>query len=142
MISIVSRKEKEFLGYDSVILSYSELAGIVDGDIRYEKWRDALSAVNGIHLICDTKYHKQYIGCTYGDRGILGRWTDYTKTHDGDDLGIREHLRMHPDAYLGFRFTILRVLQKPISNEEATRIESLFKEKLCAWNDKFGLNLN
>ncbi len=146
VLSIASREEIPFPGYESFIKSYSELAEIIDaadsGNDRYRKWREALSNVNGIYLICDTKHNKQYIGSTYNDEGILGRWAQYIKTKDGGDVGIKEHLKKYPDAHLGFQFTILKILPKPISIDEATQVESLYKNKLCTRNEEYGLNRN
>ncbi|WP_022765315.1 GIY-YIG nuclease family protein [Butyrivibrio sp. XPD2006] len=142
VLSIASRNEIPFPGYEEVILTYTELSDIVNGDIRYQKWRDALSNVNGIYLICDTKRNKQYIGSTYNDIGILGRWGEYVKTLDGGDVGIKEHLKEYPGAHYDFQYTILRVLPKPISVNEATQVESLYKNKLCTRNEEYGLNRN
>ena len=142
VLSIASRNEITFPGYEEVILSYTELVNIVNGDVQYQKWRDALSNVNGIYLICDTKRNKQYIGATYNDIGILGRWSEYVKTLDGGDVGIKEHLKENPNAHFDFQFTILRVLPKPISINEATQVESLYKNKLCTRNKAYGLNRN
>ena len=146
VLSIASREEIPFPGYESFIKSYSELAEIISavdgGNDRYRKWREALSNVNAIYLICDTKHNKQYIGSTYSDEGVLGRWTNYIKTKDGGDVGIKEHLKKYPDAYLDFQFTILKILPKPISIDEATQVESLYKNKLCTRNKDYGLNRN
>jgi hypothetical protein len=142
VLSIASREEIPFPGYEALILSYSELSNIVDGDVRYQKWRDALSNVNGIYLICDTVRHKQYIGSTYNDIGILGRWTEYKKTRHGGDIGIKNLLNQYPDAYNDFQFTILRVLPNPISMNEAIQIEILYKDKLRTIKTEYGLNLN
>ena len=60
----------------------------MDRKDRYKKWIEALSNVNGIYLLCDTKRNKQYIGSTYNNMGIMGRWTEYYKTHHGGDEGI------------------------------------------------------
>ena len=57
-------------------------------------------------------------------------------------MGIKEHLKNHPDAYLNFQFTILKILPKPISIDEATQVESLYKNKLCTRNECYGLNCN
>ncbi len=142
VLSIASREEIPFPGYENIILSYSDLGNIVEGDIRYQKWIDALSNINGIYLICDKQNNKQYIGSTYNEIGILGRWSDYYKTHDGGDIGIKEHLKKYPEAYIDFQFTILKVLSKPISINEATQAESLYKNKLCTRNKNYGLNNN
>ncbi len=142
VLSISNRDEIEFPGYEEVILSYSELGDIVEGEDRYRKWIEALKNVNGIYLICDTKRNKQYVGSTYNDDGILGRWTQYYKTHHGGDVDIKEHLRQYPDAYYDFQFTILRILPKNVTDKEAIKVESLYKNKLCTRNPEYGLNKN
>ena len=142
VLSISNRDEIEFPGYEEVIIPYAELGHIVDGESRYRKWIDALKNVNGIYLICDTKKNKQYVGSTYNDDGILGRWTEYYKTHHGGDVDIKAHLKKYPDAYYDFQFTILRVLPKNVTDKEAINIESLYKNKLCTRNPDYGLNKN
>lgn len=142
VLSISNRDEIEFPGYEEVIIPYAELGHIVDGESRYRKWIDALKNVNGIYLICDTKKNKQYVGSTYNDDGILGRWTEYYKTHHGGDVDIKAHLKKYPDAYYNFQFTILRVLPKNVTDKEAINIESLYKNKLCTRNPDYGLNKN
>lgn len=142
VLSILSNDEIEFPGYENLILTYSQLSDIVEGDERYQKWHDALENVNGIYLICDTKNNMQYIGSTYNNEGILGRWTNYVRTLDGGDIGIKAHLKKHPNAYLDFQFTILRVLPKPIEMEEAVAVETLYKKKLGTRSEVFGLNKN
>lgn len=142
VLSISNRDEIEFPGYEDMILSYADLGDIVDGEIRYRKWIEALKNVNGIYLICDTKRNKQYVGSTYNDDGILGRWTEYYKTHHGGDVDIKEHLRKYPDAYYDFQFTILRILPKNVADKEAIRVEGIYKNKLCTRNPEYGLNKN
>ena len=72
----------------------------------------------------------QYIGSTYNNDGILGRWSEYVHTLDGGDVGMKEHLDKYPNAYLDFQFTILRILPKPIAMKEAIAVETLYKKKL------------
>ena len=142
VLSIANRQEKEFPGYEELIVTYEELGSIVEGEDCYKKWVDALSNVNGIYLICDTQRGKQYIGSTYNNSGILGRWAEYYRTHHGGDVELKEHLKKNPDAYYDFQFTILRVLPKNITDKEAIPIESLYKKKLCTRNEFYGLNRN
>ena len=142
VLSISNRDEIEFPGYEEMILSYADLGNIVDGDIRYCKWIEALKNVNGIYLICDTKRNKQYVGSTYNDDGILGRWTEYYKTRHGGDVDIKRHLKKYPDAYYDFQFTILRILPKNVADKEAIRVEGIYKNKLCTRNTEYGLNKN
>ena len=99
VLAITSNATIDFPGYDDLIVPFNTLQEMVEGDLRYEKWCDALKNVNGIYLICDTKYGKQYIGSTSNEDGILGRWSNYAKTHDGGDTGIKAHLKKYPDAY-------------------------------------------
>ncbi len=141
VLSIASREEISFPGYEAVILKYSQLGDVISNP-RYRKWNEALSNINAIYLICDSKNGKQYIGSTYGKQGLLGRWTEYYKTKDGGDVKIKEHLKSYPDAFIDFQFTILRVLQKPITINEAVEIESLYKDKLLTRNAIYGLNDN
>lgn len=142
VLSISNRDEEEFPGYEDLILSYRELGDIVEGENRYNKWIDALRNVNGIYLICDTKRNKQYVGSTYNCDGILGRWTEYYRTHHGGDVDIKEHLKKYPEAFYDFQYTILRILPKNITDKEAVRVENIYKKKLCTRNSEYGLNRN
>lgn len=142
VLSISNRDEIEFPGDEELILPYADLGDLVEGENRYRKWIDALKNVNGIYLICDTKRNKQYIGSTYNEDGILGRWTDYYRTHHGGDVDIKEHLRKYPDAFYDFQFSILRILPKNVTDKEAIRVESIYKNKLCTRNLEYGLNRN
>ncbi|MCR5587796.1 MAG: GIY-YIG nuclease family protein [Lachnospiraceae bacterium] len=141
VLSIASREEIPFPGYETVILKYSQLGEVISNP-RYKKWNEALSNINAIYLICDSKNGKQYIGSTYGKQGLLGRWTEYYKTKHGGDVMLKEHLKSFPDAFIDFQFTILRVLQKPISLNEAIEIESIYKDKLLTRSSCYGLNKN
>ena len=91
-------------------------------------------------LVLDKKTGNQYIGSTYNQDGIFGRWKNYADTKDGGDVGLKELLKSRPDAYKNFQYTILRVLSKCITPEEAINIESLYKEKLGT--RVYGLNMN
>ncbi len=85
VLSIYGSGEIDFPGYENLILTYSQLENIVEGDERYIKWHEALENVNGIYLICNIKHNMQYIGSTYNNDGILGRWSEYVHTLDGGD---------------------------------------------------------
>lgn len=142
IISIAPEEVKEFPGYEDIVLSYADLNEILEENEKYQKWRDALSNVNGIYLICDVKRSKQYIGSTYNQGGILERWKQYKDTHHGGDVEIKAHLGKYPEAYKDFQFTILRILPKTISDKEAVMIENLYKRKLNTRNSEYGMNLN
>ena len=86
--------------------------------------------------------NKQYVGSTYNQEGILGRWKNYIDTHHGGDKELIAHLNKYPNAYKDFQFTILRILPKSVTDKEATMIESLYKKKLNTRNTEYGMNLN
>ena len=138
------REVKEFKSYEETVLSFSELQTIVNDPVTYEDWYLSLKNVNGVYLICDTVGDKLYIGSTYNDEGIWGRWKCYIETHDGGDEGIKELLaeKENKNAYLHFQFSILRTLSKTVLPEEAISIENLYKKKLHTKNGKYGLNQN
>ncbi len=144
IIAIYSPKDKRevkaFKSYDKTLLTYDELYTIVQDPITYDDWHFALSNVNCIYIILDKETGKQYIGSTYGQDGILGRWKNYALTKDGGDIGIKEELNMRPLAYNHFQYSILRVLPKTITPDEAISIETLYKEKLGS--KMFGNNRN
>lgn len=134
------REIKEFKSYEDTILTFHELETIINDPLTYEDWYSALYNINGIYLIRDEETGKQYVGSTYNIDGIYGRWKCYADTHHGGDVGIIAELNSRPNAYEKFVFTILRVLPKIITPEEAINIESLYKQKLGT--RIFGMNNN
>lgn len=75
---------KRFTDYLELILEFRELSEIVENN--YKDWIALLSAVNGVYLICDVNTGKQYLGSSYGNNGIWGRWLEYVRTggHGGE----------------------------------------------------------
>lgn len=129
-----------FSDYLDIILTFPELCDIVRSN--YKEWRIALSSVKGVYLITDISTGKLYVGSAYGDGGIWGRWCDYVSTagHGGNKLLI-ELTQTDPDyAINNFRFSILMLLPKTITPQEAIQKETLFKRKLGS--NSFGLNVN
>lgn len=131
---------KRFTDYFDLILDFNELQEIIVNE--YKDWRNVLSVVKGIYLICDTKTGKQYIGSAYGDEGIWGRWKEYVATNGhGGNKSLKELIDKEWDyACKYFQFSILMLLPKTVTAEEAIRKEQLFKRKLGT--NSFGLNNN
>lgn len=74
---------------------------------------------------------KLYVGSTYNREGIWGRWKDYAKTGHGNDVELMRILETDPNyAKDNFTWSILQVLPLGISENEAVRIETLWKNKL------------
>ena len=140
VISILPDEKKIFTGYEKLIKSYDELKDIIENPEIYDSWHTALSSVYAIYLIVDTETGQQYIGSAYGKDGLLGRWTDYIRTHHGNNKKIKEIICNYPDRYHAFQFSILQILPKNLSDEEVINIERLWKDKLLCI--KFGMNKN
>lgn len=128
-----------FPGYGGVLLTFDELCLVVD-DRRYEGWRTALSAVQGIYAISDSRSGQLYVGKADGSERILGRWSQYVQDGHGGNkelrgLGVRDPLHKHD-----FVFSILRVFDPSAPVAEVNAAESHFKQALLT--REFGLNRN
>ena len=130
---------KQFTDYFDFILSFNELKEIVTN--QYSDWKKMLSATKGIYLITDTNTGKLYVGSAYGENGIWGRWCEYVKTNGhGGNIKLKE-LICNDSAYGNhFQFSILMLLPKTVTPDEAIKKEGLFKNKLGT--NSFGLNRN
>lgn len=140
VLAIDSPVKKPFIGYDKVVLTYAELKEVVEDSDIYELWQAALSAVNAVYLIVDTKNGKQYVGSAYGKDGLLGRWRIYVDSLHGHNKLMKEVICAHPDRYKFFQFSILQILPKTLTDDEVIHTESLWKEKLQSI--RFGMNDN
>ena len=131
---------KRFTDYSELILSFEELREIVQNE--YKEWKIVLSAVKGVYLITDNHTGKLYVGSAYGENGIWGRWCDYVGTNGhGGNKSLVELIKNDTD-YAGkyFQFSILMLLPKTVTADEAIAKEQLFKRKLGT--NAFGLNNN
>lgn len=130
---------KRFTDYFDLILDFSELKEIVDN--QYSDWKAILSAIKGVYLITDTNTGMLYIGSAYGEEGIWGRWSEYVLT--GGHGGNKSLIPLCAEADYAlkhFQFSILMLLPKSVTADEAIRKEQLFKRKLGTHS--FGLNNN
>jgi len=128
-----------FPGFDRVAVTYAELQDVVN-DSRYEAWRTALGAVQGIYLIADRSTGKLYVGKADGSQRILGRWKQYADTGHGGNVALREALGVDPERAQHFTWSLLRVFGSNTTPDEVDRAESHFKETLLT--RKYGFNRN
>lgn len=128
-ITAIKDTAKEFDGYEYFTLTFNELKHIISAPHLYNNWYAALSKINAIYLIVDKVNGKQYIGSSYGEKGLWGRWEEYAKNKHGNNEGLKELLKEHPDRYNDFSFTILQVLPLNIK-DRAIDIETKWKKKL------------
>lgn len=130
---------KQFTDYFDFILNFGELKEIITN--QYSDWKKVLSITKGIYLINDTKTGKLYVGSAYGDEGIWGRWNKYVLTNGhGDNKTLKELIAVDPSHANNFQFSILMLLPRTITADEAIKKERLFKNKLGT--NSFGLNNN
>lgn len=130
----------KFSDYLSFVITFNELSEIIIN--KYDDWFRMLSAVNAVYLIQDSNTGKLYIGSTYGENGIWGRWERYVKTNGhGGNKSLKELIELdNLYAHRHFHFTIIELLSKNISQEEALAKEQLYKKKLGTIS--YGLNNN
>ncbi|MBS1979419.1 MAG: GIY-YIG nuclease family protein [Bacteroidetes bacterium] len=130
---------KHFTDYSDFILDFSELKEIITNG--YNDWKRMLSGVKGIYLISDTKTGKLYVGSAYGEDGIWGRWNSYVSTNGhGGNKQLKELVGKKKDYADNFQFSILMILPKTITADQAIEKERLLKNKLGT--NSFGLNSN
>lgn len=130
---------KHFTDYSDFILTFSELKEILIN--QYGDWKRMLSGVKGIYLISDTKTGKLYVGSAYGEDGIWGRWNSYVSTNGhGGNKQLKELINKKENYANNFQFSILMILPKTITADQAIEKEKLFKNKLGT--NSFGLNSN
>lgn len=130
---------KRFTDYFDLILDYNELKEIVLN--QYNDWKKVLSVIKGVYLINDTKTGRLYVGSAYGEDGIWGRWSDYiTSGGHGGNKTLKELIEKDTNYSENFQFSILMLLPKTITVDEAIKKEQLFKRKLGT--NSFGLNNN
>lgn len=115
--------------YEEISLTYGELSHIVKEGL--EAWKRKLTAVNGIYVISDRKTGRLYVGSTYNRDGIWGRWKDYARTGHGGDVKLVSLIAEAPDyAKNNLVWSILQTLPLNVSDIEAIRVETMWKNKL------------
>lgn len=130
---------KQFTDYSDFILNFDELKEIVNN--QYSDWKKMLSATKGIYLISDTNSGKLYVGAAYGEDGIWGRWTNYVTTNGhGGNKTLVSLIKDDPTYATHFQFSILMLLPRTVTPDEAIKKERLFKNKLGT--NSYGLNNN
>jgi hypothetical protein len=132
-----------FPGYQSIDLSFDELATIIANPTGNREWSQKLSSVKGVYLITipGHGYDRLYVGAAHGQDGIWGRWKQYVSgDFDGTNQGLRKWLTDNKDAQRGFRYTLLQVMSKTAQSSEVLAAESHWKR--CLGSRVFGLNEN
>lgn len=136
-----------FPGFDNLILKFGELTDVIADPDYYSAYYDAMSQVNAIYLITDTKSGKQYVGSAYGGEGLWQRWSTYAHTRgrggsgDGGNKLLVDLLNRGGEGYeKNLQYSVLRVLDSGLSTDQVVEMENLYKDKLGT--REFGLNAN
>lgn len=135
---IIEIKQKntvgEFESYDKVLLKYDRLKQLIKNPASNMTWVTALSSVNGVYLIRDSKSGMLYVGSAYGATGILGRWQSYANTGHG---GNKELKGLNQENFV---FSILEILPPNLSADAVVERENRWKVKIGS--KEFGYNKN
>lgn len=126
--------------YNEIVISFADMEQIMLH--QYKDWKTLLSAIKGVYLITDMSTGKLYVGSAYGEGGVWQRWHEYAVTGGhGNNKLLMELLQQDADyARKHFQFSLLMILSKTVTAEEAISKEQLFKRKLGS--NSFGLNCN
>lgn len=139
VVEIADPSKVPFPGFDKVLITHDELTEVVE-DSRYQEWRTALAAVQGIYLIADTSTGKLYVGKADGGERLLGRWTAYARDGHGGNVALRELAEVDMTHRRHFVFSILRVFGPSSPMAELDEAESHYKQALLT--KQHGLNRN
>lgn len=131
VVEIADPQTEPFPGFDSLLISYDELQAVV-ADNRYSQWRTALSSVQGIYLISDTKTGKRYVGKADGAQRFLGRWSEYAKNGHGGNVALRELAGADASHARYFQYSILRVFAPSATTAQVDAAEAHFKRALLS----------
>ncbi|MDR7159103.1 GIY-YIG nuclease family protein [Arthrobacter sp. BE255] len=131
VVEIADPQTQPFPGFDSLLISYDELQAVIADD-RYSQWRTALSSVQGIYLIADTKNGKLYVGKADGAERFLGRWSDYARNGHGGNVALRELAGADASHARHFQFSILRVFSPSAPAAQVDTAETHFKKALLS----------
>lgn len=131
----------EFPGLMNIKVIYQELEKIIHNPESHPLWRESLQHLQAIYLIIDTESGNQYIGTTYGDRGLWNRWESYVRgDRTGGNIEFKELKAKDSKFFEHFQYSILEVLSKTADKHYCIAQESLWKDKLGT--RAFGLNRN
>lgn len=140
VLGIQMSQKEAFPGFENLILSYDKLKDIVEDPDKYEAWHTAMSSVYAIYLIADTEDGALYVGSASGDRGLLGRWTEYAANGHGGNIKMMQKLDIYPGRFHKYQFSVLQVLSMSLPKTEVDKFESLWKNKVLS--RVFGMNDN
>jgi hypothetical protein len=91
-----------------------------------------------VYLLTDTSNGKQYVGSTYGQDMLLGRWQAYVKNCHGGNIGLKRLPFSHIKQY--FTYSILDIYKSTTDDQIIIDREQWWKQVLQSRH--FGYNEN
>jgi len=131
---------KGFRDFLDFVLRFDQLKAIVENPIANREWHRLLGSVAGVYLVLDTLTGHQYVGSAYGDKGIIGRWSNYARTGHGGNEQLKALLSERPNARGDLQFSVLQTLPLSLTAREVITYEERHKRKLGT--RAHGLNSN
>ena len=131
----------EFPGYDSVRLTYMQLASILER--RKQSWIAALENQKAVYMITDTYNGKLYVGSATSDTGmLLQRWRNYVDNGHGGNKELVALVKEKGFDYVKqyFQYSILENYNAKIDDHVVLKRESWWKDTLQS--RRFGYNAN
>ncbi len=121
-----------FPGHDRIDHSLAEIQTVV-AQSRPD-WRIALEHMKGVYVIHDQVTGEPYVGSAYGDTGIWQRWSYYTATLHGDNVGLKAHLAVNGEDYFrrNMRFALLEFWSMRTDDQHVIERETYWKEVLLS----------
>jgi hypothetical protein len=119
-----------FKDYLKFSLNYAELKSLFSNEEAHSDWKKPLESVFGVYLILAEGSGDQYVGSAYGEDGIWGRWRHYAHSGLEDNVKLKELMKSDPSYPGKFRFSILQILPKSTTKNEALKWETIYMRKL------------
>jgi hypothetical protein len=121
-----------FPGHDRINHTLAELQIIVSQ--QRADWRIALEHMKGVYVIHDQTTGARYVGSAYGDTGIWQRWSTYTATLHGNNVGLKELVDEKGEDYFlaNMKFALLEFWSMRTDDAHVLERESYWKEVLHA----------
>ena len=122
--------DKTMPPWNELILTWHELKNLPT------LWINRLSQWRAIYFILDAADGKGYVGSTYGEKNLYGRWENYADSGDAGNKLLRKPRK--PDK---FRFSILQRVSPDMEPKDIINLEGNWKDRLHT-RIPFGLNIN
>lgn len=121
---------KLFPGFDNINDDFIELESVFK--TNKSDWKTALESVKGVYLLTDKETGKFYIGSAYSEGGIWSRWSEYINTFHGGNDKMKSLVSEKGENYIrnNFKFSILEIHKKDVTDEQIRKRETYWKEKL------------